>query len=88
MAEQVAVHPAGLIPLPDGIDPAVAAGAFNAGMSAWWAVRYRIVATGRNQSTLDELLELGAHAAIRVPLDRVAEVWHRDQRGRRPVLIP
>jgi NADPH:quinone reductase-like Zn-dependent oxidoreductase len=99
MAEQVAVDPAALIPLPDGIDPAVAAGAFNAGMSAWWAVHHRgpvepgsrvliqgatgvtgklavqlahlrgagrIVATGRNQTTLDELLELGADATIRV----------------------
>jgi NADPH:quinone reductase-like Zn-dependent oxidoreductase len=41
MAEQVAVDPARLIPVPDGLDPAVAAAAFNPGMSAWWAVHER-----------------------------------------------
>jgi NADPH2:quinone reductase len=37
-----------------------------------------------------ELLRTGAIRVDieRVPLDRVAEVWHRDQGGRRPVLIP
>ena len=115
MAEQVAVDPAGLIPLPDGVDPAVAAGAFNAGMSAWWAVHYRgpvepgsrvlvqgatgvtgklavqlarlrgagrIVASGRNPSALDELLELGADATIRVdqPDEALARAY-RAQEG-------
>ncbi len=115
MAEQVAVDPAQLIPLPDGIDPAVAAGAFNGGMSAWFAVYHRgpvqpgsrvliqgatgvtgklavqlahlrgagrIVATGRNPSTLDELLELGADAVIRVdqPDEALADAY-REQEG-------
>jgi NADPH:quinone reductase-like Zn-dependent oxidoreductase len=99
MAEQVAVDPSRLIPIAEGLDPAVAAAAFNPGMSAWWAVNQRgpvepgsrvliqgatgvtgkfavqlarrrgaghIVATGRNQSALEELLELGADATIRV----------------------
>jgi NADPH2:quinone reductase len=99
MAEQVAVVPARLIPIPDGLDPAVAAAAFNPGMSAWWAVHQRgpvepgarvliqgatgvtgklavqlahlrgagrVVASGRNQSALEELLKLGADATIRV----------------------
>ena len=99
MAEQVAVDPARLIPLPEGVDPAVAAAAFNPGMSAWRAVHRRgpvepgsrilvqgatgvtgklavqmarlrgagrIVASGRNRASLDELLELGADATIRV----------------------
>ena len=37
-----------------------------------------------------ELLRTGATRVVIewVPLDRVAEVWHRDQGGRRPVLIP
>jgi len=115
MAEQVAVGPARLIPLPDEIDPAVAAGAFNAGMSAWFAVHHRgpvqpgsrvliqgatgvtgklavqlahlrgagrLTATGRNQSTLDELLELGADATIRVdqPDEALARAY-REQEG-------
>ena len=99
MAEQVAVDPARLIPLPEGVDPAVAAAAFNPGMSAWRAVHRRgpvepgsrilvqgatgvtgklavqmarlrgagrIVASGRNRASLDELLQLGADATIRV----------------------
>lgn len=99
MAERVAIDPGRLIPIPDGLDPAVAAAAFNPGLSAWWAVHHRgpvepgsrvliqgatgvtgrlavqlarlrgagyIVATGRNQAGLDELLELGADATIRV----------------------
>jgi NADPH2:quinone reductase len=99
MAEQVAVDPRKLIPIPDGIDPALAAAAFNPGMSAWWAVNHRgpvepgstvliqgatgvtgklavqlarrrgagrIVGSGRNPAALAELLELGADAAIRV----------------------
>jgi NADPH2:quinone reductase len=44
-------------------------------------------------AAIRELYELLRTGAIRVdieriPLDRVAEVWHRDQGGRRPVLIP
>jgi NADPH:quinone reductase-like Zn-dependent oxidoreductase len=99
MAEQVAVPAARLLPLPDGVDPAVAAAAFNPGMSAWFAVYHRgpvepgsrvliqgatgvtgklavqlarlrgagqIVATGRNPAALAELGELGADATIRV----------------------
>jgi NADPH:quinone reductase-like Zn-dependent oxidoreductase len=41
MAEHVAAAEKRLIPIPDGIDPAVAAAAFNPGMSAWWAVNQR-----------------------------------------------
>jgi len=99
MAEQVAADEKKLIPIPDGLDPAVAAAAFNPGMSAWWAVNQRgpvepgstvliqgatgvtgklavqlarlrgagrIVGTGRNPAALAELLELGADATIRV----------------------
>ena len=115
MAELVAVDPARLMPIPDGLDPAVAAAAFNPGMSAWWAVHQRgpvepgsrvlvqgatgvtgklavqlarrrgagyVVATGRNQSALDELLELGADATIRVdqPDGALAEAY-RAQAG-------
>ena len=41
MAEQVAVDAGQLMPIPDDLDPAVAAAAFNPGFSAWWAVHYR-----------------------------------------------
>jgi NADPH:quinone reductase-like Zn-dependent oxidoreductase len=110
MAEQVAVDPAQLIRLPDGLDPAAAAAAFNPGMSAWWVVHERgpvepgarvliqgatgvtgklavqlarrrgaghIAAAGRNQATLDELLTLGADATIRVdqPDEALAEAY-------------
>ena len=115
MAEQVAVNPAALIPIPDGLDPAVAAAAFNPGMSAFQTVYHRgpvepgsrvlvqgatgvtgklavqlahlrgaghIVATGRNQAALDELLELGANAVIRVdqPDEALAQAY-REQAG-------
>jgi NADPH:quinone reductase-like Zn-dependent oxidoreductase len=113
MAEQVAVDPARLIPLPDGLDPVVAAAAFNPGMSAWWAVHHRgpvepgsrvlvqgatgvtgklavqlarlrgagrIVASGRNQTALDELLALGADATIRVdqPDEALAQAYRAE----------
>jgi D-arabinose 1-dehydrogenase-like Zn-dependent alcohol dehydrogenase len=44
-------------------------------------------------STLTELLDLAGRGELkidieRVPLRQVAEVWSRDQQGRRPVLIP
>jgi NADPH:quinone reductase-like Zn-dependent oxidoreductase len=115
MAERVAADPAQLIPVPDGVDPAVAAAAFNPGMSAWWAVHHqgpvepgsrvlvqgatgvtgklavqlarlrgagRIVATGRNPSTLGELLELGADATIRVDQpDKALAQAYRAQEG-------
>ena len=115
MAEQVAVNPAQLIPIPDGVDPAVAAAAFNPALSAWWTVHHRgpvepgsrvlvqgatgvtgklavqlarlrgarrIVASGRNPSALDELLELGADATIQVgqPDEALAKAY-RAQEG-------
>jgi NADPH2:quinone reductase len=114
MAEQVAVDPARLIPLPDGVDPAVGAAAFNPGLSAWWAVYRRgpvepgsrvlvqgatgctgklavqlarlrgagrIVVSGRNQATLDELLTLGADATIRVdqPDEALAQAYREQE---------
>lgn len=115
MAELVAVDPARLIPVPDGLDPAVAAAAFNPGMSAWFAVHHRgpvepgsrvliqgatgvtgklavqlakrsgagyVVATGRNEGTLDELRTLGADATIRVDQpDDALERAYRDHAG-------
>jgi NADPH:quinone reductase-like Zn-dependent oxidoreductase len=115
MTEQVAVHPAQLIALPDGVDPAEGAAAFNPGISAWFAVHRRgpvepgsrvlvqgatgvtgklavqlaglrgaghIVASGRNPAALDELQELGAHATIRVdqPDETLARAY-REQEG-------
>lgn len=115
MAQQVAIDRQQLIPLPLGLDPAVAAAAFNPGMSAWLAVHQRgpvepgtrvlvqgatgvtgklavqlarrlgarhIVATGRNQAALNELLELGADAVMRVdqPDDELAAAY-RAQAG-------
>ncbi len=47
----------------------------------------------RVTAALREILDLLARGTLRieverVPLERVAEVWGRDQQGRRPVLIP
>lgn len=115
MAEQVAVEEKRLIPIPDGLDPAVAAAAFNPGMSAWWAVNQRgpvepgstvliqgatgvtgklavqlarlrgagrIVGTGRNPAALAELLELGADAVIRVDQpDEALAAAYREHAG-------
>jgi len=115
MTEQVAVDPKRLIPIPDGIDPAVAAAAFNPGMSAWWAVNHRgpvepgatvliqgatgvtgklavqlarlrgagrIVGTGRNPAALAELPGLGADATIRVDQpDEALAAAYRQQAG-------
>lgn len=49
MAERAPVNPAGTVPLPDGIDPVVAAAVPNPALSAWFSLEYAAkVAAGQN----------------------------------------
>ncbi|MFK0255038.1 zinc-binding alcohol dehydrogenase family protein [Streptomyces sp. NPDC090445] len=72
MAERVAVPAASLMPVPDGLDPAVVAAAMNPASSAWIALRER----GRLRGG-ESVLVLGAtgnagRAAVRLALDQGA----------------
>jgi NADPH:quinone reductase-like Zn-dependent oxidoreductase len=99
MAELAVVAPEGTFPIPDGLDEALAAAAWNPGLSAWLTLAERVrlepgqsvlvlgatgvtgrvavqaarrlgaarvVAAGRSERALEEVLELGADAAIRL----------------------
>ncbi|MFD8411571.1 MULTISPECIES: quinone oxidoreductase family protein [unclassified Streptomyces] len=73
MAERVAVPSASLLPVPEGLDPAVVAAAMNPASSAWIALRER----GRLRGG-ESVLVLGAtgnagRAAVRLALDQGAE---------------
>ncbi|MFD7631516.1 zinc-binding alcohol dehydrogenase family protein [Streptomyces sp. NPDC059851] len=72
MAERVAVPAASLMPVPEGLDPAVVAAAMNPASSAWIALRER----GRLRGG-ESVLVLGAtgnagRAAVRLALDQGA----------------
>jgi len=72
-------------PIPDGLDDAVAAAAWDPGLSAW----PMDVITGMLRELLDLLSTGKLHTDIeKVPLSAAGEVWARDQQGRRPVFIP
>jgi NADPH:quinone reductase-like Zn-dependent oxidoreductase len=99
MAELAVVSPEATFPIPDGVDEALAAAAWNPGLSAWLTLAERarlepgqtvlvlgatgvtgrvavqaarrlgagrVVAAGRNERALAELLDLGADATIRL----------------------
>ncbi|MFD0266553.1 zinc-binding alcohol dehydrogenase family protein [Streptomyces sp. NPDC127106] len=73
MAERIAVPSASLMPVPEGLDPAVVAAAMNPASSAWIALRER----GRLRGG-ESVLVLGAtgnagRAAVRLALDQGAE---------------